>query len=89
MVYTINWSPKAAAEYAKLDNSIKNQIDKFLEKLKDRDDPQSMGKALVGNMAGLWRYRVGDYRIVIEIKDRELVILIVSIKHRSIVYKQK
>jgi mRNA interferase RelE/StbE len=89
MAYTINWSLKAAAEYAKLGNSIKNQIDKFLEKLKERDDPQSMGKALVGNMAGLWRYRVGDYRIVVEIKDRELVILIVSIKHRSIVYKQR
>jgi mRNA interferase RelE/StbE len=88
MAYTINWSPKAAVEYARLDNSVKNQIDKFLEKLNKRDDPQSMGKPLLGNMAGLWRYRVGDYRIVTEIKGSELIILIVSIKHRSVVYKQ-
>jgi mRNA interferase RelE/StbE len=52
-----------------------------------RDDPKSLGKPLQANLSGLWRYRVGDYRIVAEIHDALVTILILSIKHRSIVYR--
>jgi mRNA interferase RelE/StbE len=89
MAYEIQWSENAAREYACLDNSVKIQIDKFLEKLKTRDDPATLGKPLTANLGGLWRYRVGDYRIVAEIKSSVLTILILSIKHRSIVYREK
>ncbi|MDR1322993.1 MAG: type II toxin-antitoxin system RelE/ParE family toxin [Candidatus Margulisbacteria bacterium] len=87
MLYNIVWTEKAVNEYAKLDKSVKNQIGKYLDKLKV-SDPHNMGKPLSANLAGLWRYRVGDYRIVVEIKNSELIVLIVSVKHRSIVYRQ-
>lgn len=48
-----------------------------------------MGKALSGNKAGFWRYRVGDYRIICDIEDEELVILVVEVNHRSKVYKTR
>jgi mRNA interferase RelE/StbE len=88
LLYNIVWTEKAAREYSKLDNSVKKQIDKYLEKVKTSADPRSMGKALSANLTGLWRYRIGDYRIVVEIQDTELIVLIVSVKHRSIVYRQ-
>ncbi len=45
-------------------------------------------KALTGGFAGLWRYRVGDYRIVCDIEDGELVVLVVDVAHRSRIYKR-
>jgi mRNA interferase RelE/StbE len=50
-------------------------------------DPRAYGKALSGNLKGAWRYRVGDYRIIAEIGDEELVILVVAVGHRREVYK--
>ena len=89
MPYNIVWTTKAAQEYDKLDNSVRMQIDKYLEKIRISPDPSSMGKALSSDLAGLWRYRVGDYRIVVRIDNTELIVLIVSVKHRSIVYREK
>jgi mRNA interferase RelE/StbE len=51
------------------------------------DDPISSGKALADQLAGLWRYRVGDYRLVCEIEDGRLLILVVTIGHRSDIYR--
>jgi mRNA interferase RelE/StbE len=85
--YSIVWTGKAAAEYGRLDNSVRKQIDKYLDKLRTAADPCSMGKALSADLSGLWRYRIGDYRIVVKIDNTELIVLIVSVKHRSIVYR--
>jgi mRNA interferase RelE/StbE len=87
MAYNIQWADTAVVEYAKLDSAVKRQIDKYLDKLRARDDPRSLGKPLQANLSGLWRYRVGNYRIVAEIQDAVVTILILSIKHRSIVYQ--
>ena len=51
------------------------------------DNPRSRGKALISNLAGLWRYHVGDYRILCHICDDKLIITIIEIAHRSIVYR--
>ena len=88
MPYSIVWTNKAAQEYGKLDNSVRKQIDKYLDKISVSADPCSMGKALSVDLTGLWRYRVGDYRIVVKIDNTELIVLIVSVKHRSIVYRE-
>lgn len=53
------------------------------------DNPRSTGRALVGNLAGLWRNQVGDYRIICEIEDGVLLILVVDVAHRSEVYKRR
>jgi len=50
-------------------------------------DPRSKGKALVGNLAGRWRYRVGDYRIIAKIEDSEILILVLDVLHRRSAYQ--
>jgi mRNA interferase RelE/StbE len=87
MTYKIQWAESAAKEYEKLDHSVKEQIDKFIVKLSEREDPTTLGKPLTANLSGLWRYRVGDYRIVADIQKRVFTVLIVAVKHRSVVYK--
>ena len=51
-------------------------------------DPRQRGKGLTENLSGLWRYRVGDYRVICEIQADRLVVLVVRINHRGTVYKK-
>lgn len=60
-----------------------------LEEVAALDDPRSRGKGLSGNLAGLWRYRVGDYRVVCELDDGVMVVLVVDVAHRSTVYRSR
>ena len=55
MVYTIDFEPKAEAEYKKLDWTTREQVRKFIDRLAQRENPRSIGKSLTGNLAGLWR----------------------------------
>ena len=71
----------------KLDSSISKRILDYLEQLELLDDPRSRGKALTSNLSGLWRYRVGDYRIFCRIYDDKLVITVIEIAHRSTIYR--
>jgi mRNA interferase RelE/StbE len=50
-------------------------------------DPRRFGKALRGDLGGLWRYRVGDCRIICEIRDGELLVLVVAVGHRRDIYE--
>ena len=70
----------------KIDNAIKGRILKYLAELETLDNPRAKGRALVGNLAGFWRYRVGNYRIICEILDDELVIYAIDITHRKDAY---
>ena len=51
------------------------------------DNPRLFGKPLVGSFAGLWRYRVGDYRLICEIRDHELLVLVLKVGHRRDIYQ--
>ncbi|MBW3094317.1 addiction module toxin, RelE/StbE family protein [Bifidobacterium sp. DSM 109960] len=73
----------------KLDRNVAKRIIAKLREISQLEDPRSTGKALVGNLAGLWRYRVGDYRIVCDIEDEVLLILVIDVAHRSKVYKRR
>jgi mRNA interferase RelE/StbE len=74
-------------ELGRLDRSIQRKILAFLEtRLAPADNPRAFGKALGYDLAGFWRYRVGDYRILCKIEDDQLVIVAVSVGHRSTVY---
>jgi len=67
--------------------SAAKAIKDFLEKrVKDCDDPRAFGKPLRGDKLGLWRYRVQDYRMICQIIDNQLLVLVVKIAHRSTVY---
>lgn len=73
----------------KLDKQIAKRIVAKLHEISQLEDPRSRGKALTGNLAGVWRYRVGDYRILCDINDGRLVILVVDVAHRREVYKRR
>lgn len=83
---TVVFTEKAEKQFLKLDRSIQQQIQKFILRLQDLENPRSCGKTLVGNLVGFWRYRVGDYRLLCRILDEELVITLVEVGHRKEVY---
>ena len=63
------------------------RVIRYLEDRVATGNPRSLGQAMQGDFAGLWRYRVGDYRVVAKIIDQRLVILVVDVDHRSAVYR--
>lgn len=83
------YSEDARKQLKKLDNSVKVRILDYMDEVSKLDDPRARGKALVGNYIGLWRYRVEDYRILCDIKNDELCILVVDVGHRRDVYEYK
>lgn len=86
MGYKITIKPSAAKELAGLDKKIGRRIAAFIDRLQTLDDPRDSGIAMQG--AGhLWRYRVGDYRIIAAIEDRTITIDIIKIGHRGEVYR--
>lgn len=83
---TVVFSNKARKAFLKLDKPIQKQIQAFVLRLKDLENPRSCGKALAGNLGGRWRYRVADYRLVCEIEDDKILITILRIGHRKDIY---
>ena len=71
---TVVFAEKAKKEFLKLDKPVQKQIQIFIVKLQSMKDPRSGGKALGGNFAGMWRYRVGDYRLICEIENDKILI---------------
>ena len=71
----------------KMDPSIRTTILEWIDKnLEGCENPRIHGKPLKGDKKGVWRYRVGDYRVFAQIKDSTLLILILEVGHRSVVY---
>ena len=83
----VEYAPAAGKQFSRLDKPIQNRIKKYMSAIALLDNPRSRGKALSSNLAGLWRYRVGDYRILCRIHDDKLVITVIEIDHRSTVYR--
>ena len=81
--WQIEFDPDARRSLRKLDSQIARRIAKALFQLCDLDDPTSRCKALSGPLTGLWRLRVGDYRVVLDIRRRELVIVALTTGQRS------
>ena len=89
MKYRVEFTKEALKQLKKLDPSIAALIIGWLRKNIDNcDNPRVHGKALSSNRKGQWRYRVGDYRILAEIEDDKVRVLVISIGHRSDIYKQ-
>jgi mRNA interferase RelE/StbE len=87
MQWKIEFKKQAAQEINKLDKPQRERIRAFLKNLATRDNVRVQGHALQGKLSNYWRYRVGDYRLVCQIKDSELIILIVNAGHRKDIYK--
>lgn len=89
MAWKLEFDPAAVRELDKLDPQIAKRILSFLhQRVAQLEDPRSIGEALKGAKLGdLWKYRVGDYRIISSIEDGQLRILVVKIGNRRAVYR--
>ena len=87
MGWVIEWDERAVKELKKLDKQAQKDIIQYLKtRIATEESPRRFGKALIGDKAGLWRYRVKDYRIICNIEDDNLVVLVVRTSHRKNVY---
>ncbi len=89
MAWTVEISNIAERQLRKIDRSIQKRILDWLEdRLENCKNPRHFGEPLKGNHAGLWRYRIGNYRVLCEIQDEKIVILVLAVGHRREVYKR-
>lgn len=87
MSYRVEYLPQVVKTLEKMNKYTKKILVEWIEKnLVGCENPRVHGKPLSANRAGQWRYRVGDYRIIVKIEDDKLVILVIAIGHRKEVY---
>jgi mRNA interferase RelE/StbE len=89
LVWRINVSATAEKQLAKLDKPVAQRIRSFLrERVAVLEDPRSIGEALRGSELGeFWKYRVGDWRVICEIRDKQILITVLSLGNRREVYR--
>jgi mRNA interferase RelE/StbE len=87
-VWRVEFDRAAVRDLRKLGIDAERRVLRYLrERIAAGEDPRRLGHALTGDRKGLWRYRVGDYRIVATIEDDRFVVLVVTIGHRREVYR--
>ncbi len=88
MNYSVEYTARAIKELKKLDKQTRALIVGWIEKnLVGCENPRQHGKGLTANRSGQWRYRIGNYRVIAEIQDNKIVIVVLSVGHRSEIYK--
>lgn len=89
MGYKVMIPQKVNKKIGKLDTSVQKMLYSYIKKnLLDTNDPRIHGKALTGNLKGFWRYRVMDYRLIVEIEDDKLIIVAVDFDKRDKIYNK-
>ncbi len=87
-VWTVEFDDRAWRELRKLDIKVQRDILRYLrERIAGSSDPRQFGKPLRMNLAGLWRYRVGQYRLICRFENDRFVVLVIKIGHRREVYE--
>ena len=87
-MYRVKTTASFDKNFKTLDKSVQLIIAKWIKNhLIDCDNPRAFGKGLTANLSGYWRYRIGDYRLLAEILDDEMIIIAIDINHRSKVYR--
>jgi mRNA interferase RelE/StbE len=88
LVWTIDYTESAQRQLRKLDKQVARRIVDFMdERIAPIDNPRITGKALAGAVFGsYWRYRVGDYRLICDIQDGKLCVLVIEVGNRKEVY---
>ncbi len=88
MTWTVEFDDGAAKELRKLDRQAQQEILRYLrERIATDEDPRRFGKPLSRDLAGLWRYRVRNYRMICHIEDDKLVVLVLRVGHRKDIYE--
>ncbi|WP_314025043.1 type II toxin-antitoxin system RelE/ParE family toxin [Filifactor alocis] len=88
MSYKLTTTEKFDKAFKKLDKQTQRILKSWIDKnLMDCEDPRIHGKGLTANRSGQWRYRVGDYRILAEIQDNKLILILIDVGHRNNIYQ--
>jgi mRNA interferase RelE/StbE len=86
LIWKIEITGEAEKELSRIDKPATKRIIRYLRE-RVSVDPRSLGKSLRGDLSGLWRYRVGDYRVICELYDEKVSVLVIRIGHRKDVYR--
>jgi mRNA interferase RelE/StbE len=88
LAWTIEYTDTAKGQLRKLDKQTARRIIDFMdERIAGQENPRNTGKALTGPLGGLWRYRVGDCRVICDIQDGALRVLVVQVGNRREIYR--
>lgn len=88
MAWTIEYDEGALKDLKKLDRQVQREILNYMDKrIAKAQDPRAFGKPLRPSKFGLWRYRLRDFRIICQLQEAKLIVLVVSVGHRSTVYE--
>lgn len=87
MAWKIELTREAEKALGKLGSSAARRVAKGLREIASLDSPRQRGEAMVGNHAGYWRYRFGDYRVIARIEDGRMIVLVIAVGHRREVYR--
>ena len=89
MIWQIELTEQARKQLKKIGHNEAKRITEYLRKrIMPLEDPRQLGKPLQGELSIFWRYRVGDYRLICEIQDDELIVLVVQLGHRKGIYEK-
>jgi mRNA interferase RelE/StbE len=89
MRFALETTARFDRQFKKRSPAVQSSIISYLKKNVDgTTDPRSCGKGLSGKLSGMWRYRVGDYRIICVIEDDRLIVLALEVGHRRMIYKK-
>ena len=87
MAWTIELAERPRKALRKLDRQVAQRIVAALDEIAQLTDPRVRGKPLTGRFAGLWRYRVGDWRVIAKIEDQRVIIIVIEIGNRREIYR--
>ena len=87
--WRLRTSPQFDKAARRIDRTVLRRVRAYLDDVCELDDPRQRGKGLTANRTGYWRYRIGDWRVVAEIRDEELVIVAIGLGHRSEIYRER
>jgi len=89
LAWTIEYDEGALADLKKLDRQTQREILDYMEKrIAKAEDPRAFGKPLRHSKFGLWRYRMRDFRIICQLHEARLTVLVVAVGHRSTIYEE-
>jgi mRNA interferase RelE/StbE len=87
-MWIVEFEDAARKELRKLDRQAQQAILRYLrERIATHEDPRRFGKALSHELAGLWRYRIQNYRLICSIEDQKLTVLVLRVEHRKDIYE--
>lgn len=88
MTWSVEWDERARRELRRLDRAVQHAILRYFSRRIQTDvDPRRFGRPLRHSRAGLWRYRIGTYRVICRIEDQRLIVLVLAVGHRREVYR--